>query len=147
MFVENRHVMFFWKLPGKRACDILLNRHSRRHVMFGKGIKCSPTDSGIGSPCLLRWSLFVMTSWRETHWRTSQDIPAASFHFYGLRLIGRDGLSVSSGLNGCYWFVNGVCKWIELLTCVNWTADILTMRTEITPKEHFLYKSLSPFAY
>ena len=21
---ENRHVVFFWKLPGKRSCDVLL---------------------------------------------------------------------------------------------------------------------------
>jgi hypothetical protein len=24
MFVENSHMVFFWKLPGKRACDVLL---------------------------------------------------------------------------------------------------------------------------
>jgi hypothetical protein len=23
-FAESRHVVFLWKLPGKRACDILL---------------------------------------------------------------------------------------------------------------------------
>jgi hypothetical protein len=23
-FAENRHVVFFWKLPGKGACDVLL---------------------------------------------------------------------------------------------------------------------------
>jgi hypothetical protein len=23
-FAENRHMVFFWKLPGKRACDVLL---------------------------------------------------------------------------------------------------------------------------
>ena len=25
-FAENRHVVFFWKQPGKRACDVLLEQ-------------------------------------------------------------------------------------------------------------------------
>lgn len=25
-FAENRHIVFFWKLPGKKALDVLLGR-------------------------------------------------------------------------------------------------------------------------
>lgn len=25
-FAKNRHVVFFWKLPGKRVCDVLLEQ-------------------------------------------------------------------------------------------------------------------------
>ena len=47
-------MVFFWKLCGERACDVLLER--ARDVW--KECKCNSTDSGqlsdIGSPC---WSL------------------------------------------------------------------------------------------
>lgn len=29
-FVESIHVEFFWKLPGKRACDVLLEQRLER---------------------------------------------------------------------------------------------------------------------
>jgi len=29
-FADNRHMMFFWKLPGKEACDVLLERTLER---------------------------------------------------------------------------------------------------------------------
>ena len=28
-FAENRHMVFIWKLPGKRACDVLLEQDLR----------------------------------------------------------------------------------------------------------------------
>jgi hypothetical protein len=36
-FAKNRHVMFFWKQPGKGACDVF-SRADREHMMFGKDI-------------------------------------------------------------------------------------------------------------
>ena len=43
-FAENRHMVFFWKLPGKRACDVLLEwTLERTHVW--KGFKYNPTHS------------------------------------------------------------------------------------------------------
>jgi hypothetical protein len=29
-FIENSHVVFFWRQPGKRACDVLLERMLER---------------------------------------------------------------------------------------------------------------------
>ena len=53
-FAGNRYMVFFWKLCGERACDVLLERV---HDVW-KECKCNSTDSGqlsdIGSPC---WSL------------------------------------------------------------------------------------------
>jgi hypothetical protein len=37
-FAENRHMVFIWKLPGKRACDVLLEQDLRRQVRFGKNL-------------------------------------------------------------------------------------------------------------
>jgi hypothetical protein len=55
-FVENRHVVFFWKVPGKGACDVLLEWTLERTQDVWKGYKCNLSDSwamlsGIGSPC------------------------------------------------------------------------------------------------
>lgn len=87
-FAESRHVVFLWKLPGKRACDILLEFILEWIHEVWKGYKYNPTDSGwivetlvcltslcgsllgfavtdwqccgIESLCLLHWS-FVVT--------------------------------------------------------------------------------------
>jgi hypothetical protein len=37
---------FFWKLPGKGAHDVLLERMFERAHDVWKGYKCNPTDSG-----------------------------------------------------------------------------------------------------
>jgi hypothetical protein len=37
-FAENRKVIFFWKLPEKRVCDVLLEQKLAEHVMFGMNI-------------------------------------------------------------------------------------------------------------
>lgn len=54
-FAENRHVMFLWKLPGERACDVLLEWMLERTCDVWKWDKYNPTDSGpccgIGPPC------------------------------------------------------------------------------------------------
>ena len=44
-FAENRHVVFFWKLPGSRACNVWLKCTLERSVMFGKSLKYNPTDN------------------------------------------------------------------------------------------------------
>ena len=44
-FAESRHVMFFWKLPGKRACDVLLEQMLERACDACKGYKYNPRDS------------------------------------------------------------------------------------------------------
>lgn len=50
-FPENRHMVFFWKLPGKTACDIWLEQTLRGHVMFGKDLSITreTVDNAVGS--------------------------------------------------------------------------------------------------
>lgn len=70
------------------------------------------------------------------HWSTLQHLadptspgtPAASCRFHTLVLIWWSR-TASSGSNCCYWFVFGI---------LGWTADILTMKTGIVPKELLL---------
>jgi hypothetical protein len=54
-FAENRQTVFFWKLPGRRACGVLLEQTLKRTHDIWKGYKYKPTDiehcCGIGSPC------------------------------------------------------------------------------------------------
>jgi hypothetical protein len=45
-FVENRHVVFFWKIPGKGACDVLLEQTLERTCDVWKQFKYNPIDSG-----------------------------------------------------------------------------------------------------
>jgi hypothetical protein len=64
-FVENRHVVFFWKLPGKKACDVLLEW---THVMFGKGISVAQqtVDKAVFTlPLFARfhWALPMLWHW------------------------------------------------------------------------------------
>jgi hypothetical protein len=35
---ENRHLVFFWKSPGERACDVLLEWTLERCMMFEKSL-------------------------------------------------------------------------------------------------------------
>ena len=103
---------------GKGHVGFCWRRCLRGHMTFGKGISITQeivddavplvhldslcwssldiADTGlhwwqcdIGLPCLLCWSLFVVTLQREIHQRTSHDIPAASCHFPRLGVIGR----------------------------------------------------------
>lgn len=43
---ENRHMAFFWKVPWKRACSILLERTLEKIYSVWRGYKNNPTDSG-----------------------------------------------------------------------------------------------------
>jgi hypothetical protein len=63
--IEDRCVMFFRKLPGKGARDVLLEQMLERTCDVWKGSKYNPIDSGrqcgIGLPCP---SLLVFTGLR-----------------------------------------------------------------------------------
>jgi len=74
-FAENRHVVFFWKLPEgeKGGCGVLLEQMLERTRDVWKGYKYNPTDrqrtmqTADGALALvllatLCWSSFVMTS-------------------------------------------------------------------------------------
>ena len=43
-FAKNRHVAAFWKQPGKRACDVLLELMLEKTHDVWKGYKYNPTD-------------------------------------------------------------------------------------------------------
>jgi hypothetical protein len=45
-FVENRHVVFFWKLPGEKACDVFLELTGERTQAVSNQYQYPPTDSG-----------------------------------------------------------------------------------------------------
>jgi hypothetical protein len=45
-FAETRQVVFFWKLPGKRACAVVLEQKLERSQDVWKESKYNPTDSG-----------------------------------------------------------------------------------------------------
>jgi hypothetical protein len=45
-FAENRHTVFFWKMSGKRACDVLLEWTLKRTHHVWKACKYNPTDNG-----------------------------------------------------------------------------------------------------
>lgn len=57
MLCENRQEVFFWKLSGERACDVLLKWTAERARDVWEENKYNPTDggrySGIGCLC---WS-------------------------------------------------------------------------------------------
>jgi hypothetical protein len=110
-FAENRHVVFFWKLPGKRACTVLLERTLARTLDVWKWYKYNSTILGdtvwhwFTLP--LCWSSFVMTSQREMHQRPKDGVPAAS-----------RGLSPLAEPHGFCCIdlplMILVCEWIEL---------------------------------
>jgi hypothetical protein len=96
-FPENRHVVFFLKFPGKRACDVLLEWTFERTHDVWKGYKHNPTDSGpccvalVGLATLCWSSLSTLWHWlalpsslittvltfrEKMNQRTSHDIPA-----------------------------------------------------------------------
>ena len=44
-FIENRYVVFFWKQPGKGACDIFLEQTLARSSDVWKESKWNPINS------------------------------------------------------------------------------------------------------
>ena len=158
VFTENRHMVFFWKLPGKGSCDVSLEGTFER----AHGYKYNLTDSGwcsgigspyhsllifiglclwcssIGSPCPV---MLIFACHDVIDNNSPKNFSWYSNHFLSLWWTWEDWQSflVSSGANCCCWFVNGVCKWIEilLLICVNWTAVILTTQIGFPPKNNF----------
>jgi hypothetical protein len=90
-FAENRHITFFWKLPGKRACNALLEQMLGRTFDVWKEYKYNPTDTV--------WYRFPLSFFADHHlswlWR-ERNAPknfwwclAASWRFCRLGRIGR----------------------------------------------------------
>ena len=139
-FAENRHVVFFWKLPGKRACDVLLEQMLERTHDVWKGYKYNPTDSG---PCCVTLIWHATLCWFSLgfadaglHWWLCEVLVHLAFSadhhllwlhsgkfnknllviFYPLQQIqaNRQIHEISSGLNNhCWWLAVGLsyCCW------------------------------------
>lgn len=45
-FVKNRHVVIFWRQPGKGACDALLEQMLEKTTDVWEGYKHNPMVSG-----------------------------------------------------------------------------------------------------
>ena len=199
-FAENRHMVFFWKLSEKGACDVLLERTLKKTHDVWKGYKYNPTDSELGCMVLVRlailcWSSFVVTTEREMHQRTSggvlvgflplprtpangrvmsaeTDACAEARHTCGGKTGGHMmfGESISriqqtvalltlflAGYGHALWLVllwwrpGCFCWMVPLLLihvwCLDLTADILTMKTGVTPKEILLIRSPTLLSY
>ena len=97
-FAENRHMVFFWKLPGKRACGVLLEQMLERTHDVWKGYKYIPMDSVQCEMVLVHlvvvWSAFVMTSERKMHQKSSGGVLTAACCFLGLGQNGRASQSL-----------------------------------------------------
>ena len=62
-FAENRHVVFFWKQPGKGTCGVVLEQMLERTRDIWKEYEDNSTDCVVlVRLTLLCWSLFVVTS-------------------------------------------------------------------------------------
>lgn len=63
-------MVFFWKLPGEKPCEILLEWTLERTHGVWKGYKDKVIDSGqcsdIGSPCWLSSSFTLLVSADDT---------------------------------------------------------------------------------
>ena len=144
--------------------------YSRHMKGCMKEYKYDPTDSGhssIGLFCstsisfandthvlvwltLHCWSVFVEMPLREIHQRT-HEAAVASCCFCSLGLL-REGCSffrIELWLLVCVWCLQGERTGLQLLVHIwcllqDWTEDILTMKTELTPKELFLNSSTFP---
>lgn len=75
-FGWSRHVMFFRKLPGKGACDILLEQTFERTHDVWRGYKCKPTDSG--QNCVILVHLATLC-WFHLSWLCTEKELLAGF--------------------------------------------------------------------
>ena len=116
-FAENRHMMFFLKLSGERACNGSLEWMLERKCDVWKEYMYIPVDNGFCScihlPCLLHRSLLVVTSHRKNHQRTSRDNIAPSSCICRLRRISGAWCFLLHGATATGSFFGDV-KWTEL---------------------------------
>ena len=119
LFVENRHVVLFWKLPGTRVCDAFLVQMLERAYNAWNGN--STTDSGGHCGIDFLWAFLILFFTDDTvalvHLAFFTDqMYQRTFHAVDSCLLGllTEILLVSCGLNYHCWFMNSVCEWIEL---------------------------------
>jgi hypothetical protein len=55
-FAENKHIACFWKVPGKGACNILLELMLERAHSVWEVYRYNPTDCGLGCVALVHLS-------------------------------------------------------------------------------------------
>jgi hypothetical protein len=110
-FAENRYVVFFWKLPGERSCDVWKEcKYNQQTVDGAPALVCL---------AILCWLSVVMTSYREMYkdplmvfWLL---LAASTSTDSGWSVCGALRFMLYSGLSWCYGFMFSVCQ-------VDWTA-------------------------
>lgn len=117
---ENRYLVFFWKLPGKRTCEGCESGCLRGHRLFGKDIG-NPTDMRYGFTVALLARGHRSWRHRENHTQSlprcaEQLFTRAPRHACRLRPFGR----ASKFPLDAYWFLNGVCEQIKLPLLLSW---------------------------
>ena len=124
-FDENIHVVFFcffcffsWKLPGKGSSFVLLEQMTVKNYDVWKGCKYNPTHS----------------EWHLWHWFAFLSCLCFLWYSSSLLPLPQNGIILNN-----WWFMNSVCKWIELLLLIHvtWTADIRTTNIGIVQKNYF----------
>ena len=156
---------FFWKLPGKRACGVLLEWMLQRTLDVWKGLKHHlKVDNIVALVCLGVLLVFDGLCWCWSslmmlwHWFTlpssliiichdfiERNTPKNVWWYSGGFLLllktwaDCQSLLASFGSNFHCWCMNGICEWIKLplLICVNWIAEILTTHIGFSPKYYF----------
>ena len=155
MLCENRHVVFFWKPPGKGVRGVLYMLERAWEVW--EGFKDSPMDSGLHCVVLvclatLCWSSLGFVDLVFTDDAVALVHLAFFTDHHLLWLCSEKGTRellmifwwllpfLACSESNCHCcFMNGVCEWIELplLMSVSWAADILIMKTGTTQKNYF----------
>lgn len=97
-FAENRHVVFYWRQPGKRVRAASLEQMPESAMTFGKASNRQWMT--------LCWSSFAVSSQKETDQKPSGGALQVWAHWQRLK--------DSFGSTCRRWFASGVCEWIEL---------------------------------
>jgi hypothetical protein len=138
-FSENRHVVFFWKLPGKWAWKMMFYWSGclREHTMFGKSI--SVTQQRVDDTVWYWFTLPLFAGhylWWLCREKCTKELPAM---FWQLLATSTD-LGPLTELCGFFWIkllllICICCLQVDLAT----TADLYGLTTQIgfTPKNYF----------
>ena len=127
-FAENRHMVFFWKLPGERAFDVLLEWILERTHYAWEEYKYNQTvDSALICNATLYWSSLGLTD-TGVHWRHScVGLPCflSSVIFACYDFVERNTPNNFWWYSGCFlldsswWVEPHSFFWVELLLLIH----------------------------
>lgn len=132
-FAQNRPVMFFWKLPGQRSCDVLLEWMLDRTPDVGKVITI--TQQTVDNPvALVHLAFFTdhLLPWLHRERHTKELL----WYSRGFLLLPRTQADWQS-----LWIIPEetvrLCHELPRLIPVNSAVDILTLKVGIAQKNFF----------